>query len=216
VKTRPILFSAPMVLAILDGRKTQTRRVAWFEPSPTDGIVHSRPCPYGAPRDRLYVRETWNLCAAKELAPGDALGPRSPTNRALRVVYRAGGSETHPEHPEYGHSRWRSSLYMPQWASRLTLEITQVRLERLQDISEDDARAEGVDEWIPCTLHTGLRGVHIGGARRKGTCREHYELLWEQINGKRAPWASNPWVFVISFRRLKSAAPAATSQATVA
>jgi len=132
---RPILFSGPMIRAILAGRKTQTRRVAkltgagrvkeagshrnWHLADP-DAV---KACPYGTPGDRLWVRETFCDTGCQ------------------RAVYRA---DTAVENWKY--RIWRPSIYMPRWASRITLEITDVRLERLQDISEADAAAEGVEQ----------------------------------------------------------------------
>jgi hypothetical protein len=85
-----------------------------------------------------------------------------------------------------------------------TLEITGVRVERVQDISEEDAKAEGFDGWIPCGVWTGIHAHVYGGAKRKGTCREHFPLLWDSINAKRGyGWDSNPFCWVIEFKRIK-------------
>jgi hypothetical protein len=188
VKERPILFSGAMVRAILDGTKTQTRRIvkvrglefiggkgqendpsAWGYPYPdregyadlTDGI----PCPYGKPGDCLYVRETWS-------DRGD-----------MRPFYRA---DQEPYLP-YG-GRWKPSIHMPRWASRITLEVESVRVERLNDCSMDDALAEGVSDRDPET-----------GAWQNP--KEEYADLWESINGP-GSWDANPLVWVVTFKRI--------------
>ena len=213
MKERPILMSAPMVRAILAERKTQTRRVATGFPEGVDAIIKRWPqqegCPYGQPGDRLWVREAWRIGAWNE--DGDfALdfcdGPQSAwvsvpiddgerlTEQSFAELVRkgvpktAGGGYRWP----VGQSplRWRPSIHMPRWASRLTLEITDIRVERLQEISEADAKAEGVDlanasAWVVDP-------------------REAYAQLWDTLNTKRGhPWESNPWVWVVSFRRVQ-------------
>jgi len=190
MRERPILFSSPMVRAILDGRKTQTRRVVtpprWAEDGEVtvssavswpwawcDGEVRDVPCPYGAAGDRLWVKETWAPASGETggcfYAADEADGPWSETDK---VAFLDGG-------------RWRASRFLPRWASRLTLDVVAVRVERLRDITEGDARAEGVDP----------------NYRAGETARALYAHLWDQINGKRAPWASNPYVWVVTFRR---------------
>ena len=199
VKERPILFSAPMVRAILDGRKSQTRRVVdrfsrfgnvrQFEPSNTPGYdFHFRDkkglwqdfrkpdllklCPYGQPGDRLWVRETW--------APMCSFDPSPETG----AVYKA---DNHLSQKAIA-AKWTPSIHMPRWASRITLEISTVRVERLQDISEADAKSEG----CPCY------------ETPDGTCSYWFRELWESINGA-GSWAANPWVRVVDFRRLTNA-----------
>lgn len=178
ITEKPILFSGPMVQAILAGTKTQTRRVVKPQLTPgADGIydyvVNGRwlgalnprhgdwnfadKCPYGVVGSRLWVRETWS----KETIDG-----------VERVAYRA-------DIPNgYNFLGWKPSIFMPRWASRLNLENMAIRVERLQDISDADAQAEGL----------------VNAAA--------FQLLWDMINGKRAPWASNPWVWVITFKPL--------------
>ena len=170
MKERPILFSAPMVRALLAGTKTQTRRIAkglaleWlsegFEPTFVADDAN-RLCPYGKPGDRLWVREAW----AKTHCLGHEM-----------FVYRAEDNRT-----DYG-GPWKPSIHMPRLASRILLEIVSVRIERLQDISEADAEAEGTP--IPC-------GGWVGG----------YRNLWESINGP-GSWDSNSWVWVVEFKRV--------------
>lgn len=210
---RPILFSAPMVRAILSGAKTQTRRVV--KPQPPDprfkgmlalddeGIdlwLHDRTlaqairCPYGQPGDRLWVRETHSIGPA----PGTPLQP-GETAGALRwphVTYAADGAV------ERRDTRWkgafgvgRPSIHMPRWASRITLEITGVRVERLQDISEADAIAEGI---VP--THDGY-GLPDGSHYHAADPRVSYWSLWDAINGPGSVEA-NPWVWVVEFQSL--------------
>ncbi len=182
MKERPILFSGPMVQAILSGKKTQTRRVVKQKHLPflanivggfLDGKWNQRPLPYGQPGDRLWVRETW--------AQDDEDGT---------IIYRAEDNEAVKAWDQARHEsglskyNWRPSIFMPRLASRLTLEVVSVRVERLQDISEEDAIAEG-------TL--APFGGWVGG----------YQLLWESINGP-GSWDENPWVWVIDFNVVTS------------
>jgi hypothetical protein len=187
---RPIIFSAPMVRAILDGRKTQTRRA--IRPVPIiNGVgaifdegdrqedfvepywVFPETCKYGKPGDLLWVRETWTQYPI-ELNP-----------EPCDAWYKATSNGPPPPF------KWRPSIHMPRWASRITLRITDIRVERLQDISEDDAKAEGVGYKNPGYL-PGTKGNWIGS----------FAYLWNKINGAGA-WESNPWVWVISFERVK-------------
>jgi hypothetical protein len=202
MKERPILMSDTMVRAILDGRKTQTRRVV--KPQPDRAMVaphcengwwmwrvwtpehakHGYPstrygdvrCPYGVPGDRLWVRETW--------APHPS-GERTAFYAATLGGLYVGGF------PEWD-GPWKPSIHMPRWASRITLEVVNVRVERLQDISEADAQAEGCDPAIAGHCEDGpLRTYRTGFVR-----------LWDNINAERATWASNPWVWVVEFKRI--------------
>lgn len=162
MKERPIIFSAPMVRAILAGTKVQTRFVLG--------------CPYGQPGDRLWVREAW--------ARDDEDG---------QLMYRADVGR------DLCADAWRPSIHMPRWASRITLEVTAVRVERLQDISEADAQAEGViPKWEPgCS---GRLMDAFGGFSFRPAASAYAEL-WEQINGPGA-WDANPWVWVVEFKRV--------------
>ncbi|MES2175088.1 MAG: hypothetical protein V4523_14235 [Pseudomonadota bacterium] len=210
---RAILFSAPMIEALLSGRKTQTRRILSLPPAPEhlgewqastvggpgvyDGkgretpeypcVWHSRTgavvCPRFAVGDRLWVREAWRTHKAyDDLKPSEM-----------------GGEETvWPELDRdngHAHGRYRHARFMPRWASRLTLIVTDVRVERLQDCSEADAWAEGL------LRHPGTGGAYviIGdltlGADSAPYC---YRMLWDHINGAGA-WAANPWIVAISF-----------------
>ena len=218
---RPILFSAPMVRAILAGTKTQTRRVMkmtdrarqsigdrWpVEAAPGyfrwEGLPASPPfdaenfnawCPYGAPGDHLWVRET--VGALPEYPDALTMPEYEGGHNPSRLIYRADeirGLVTHYG-IDFSRIRWRPSLHMPRWASRITLEVTGVRVERLQAITEEDARAEGV-------LNYGERLVVEHDDPLLSWGRDRFRALWDTINGKRAPWNTNPWVWCVSFRR---------------
>ena len=200
MKERPILFSAPMVRAILAGQKTQTRRVV--KPQPDPGCVghfglgnpfvrtaeRNVGCPYGQPGDRLWVRETWREFIDSECVDG----VRHELGRD--VLYRADGDSS--------KFAWRPSIFMPRWASRIVLEVVSVRVERLNDISETDCWAEGAEEVIH--LFDGPSQAEM--ANRLGLCLEDakplYALLWESINGA-GSWDKNPWVWVVEFKRIE-------------
>ena len=224
-RERPIIFNGPMIRAILDGSKTQTRRIvkwpAWMQPHPEvfasdlrdgygvwyvpEGEWTSKEfrCPYGKPCDRLWVREAWM--------------PDPPIDDTWASTQWAGCREgkiagvperfRHPRYCNYaanwlhGEVLWTPSIHMPRWASRITLEIVSVRVERLQDISEADAIAEGVESNVD-------DGVTYYGPYGKGHCdpRVAYAWLWESINGE-GSWIPNPWVWVISFARVGDTKP---------
>jgi hypothetical protein len=194
MKERPILFSGPMVRALLAGTKTQTRRA--FSPrmeklmraaaamgevshfldegsmQPNDLDYVRSFFPYGQPGDRLWVRETHN------------------THGGL-ATYRADGdwiADYHREEPQQPRLRWVPAIHMPRAVSRITLEITGVRVERLQDISDPDALAEG------CSHDDMRHGDRLASV---------YARLWEDINGPGA-WAQNPWVWVVEFERAQA------------
>ena len=185
MKDRPVLFSAPMVRAILSGAKTQTRRALKGKPlaliaesgfSP-DFIAHPENalCPYGQPGDRLWVRETFAHIYRDNSKP-DA-------RRDDDVAYKA----DHPGLDEYAYGSWKPSIHMPRWASRITLEITGVRVEMLKSISSDDAYAEGAAEWAAETVRDGNKYPSAVAA---------FQALWEQINGPES-WAANHWVWCV-------------------
>ncbi len=181
---RPILFSSSMVRAILVGIKTQTRRVVKNAPAPVQGADGSERiawdfnrCRYGVPDDQLWVRETWQ--AWKEFDGAKANGISEDAR--LHLNYPANGN--------IWDARLRPSIHMPRWASRITLEITDVRVERLQEINEKDAMAEGV-----------RNSLYFGGSHFSAC--EKYARLWEQIHGEGA-WKLNPFVWVISFKKVK-------------
>lgn len=207
MRERPILFSAPMVRAILDGSKTQTRRMV--KPQPSDS-AHTAGgdgtpmqswwetgkdinwCPYGRPCDRLWVRETWGLHDQGFDTAEESTFP----------IYRA---DSFPPAPK----RWRPSIHMPRALSRITLEVTGVRVERLQRISEADAIAEGVQR---IRIGDGYDDMYSATARSwadaieqrpdvQDTAGAAYRELWESINGL-GSWLANPWVWVVEFKRL--------------
>lgn len=209
MRERPIIFSPEMIRAILAGRKTQTRRVCklvGFDPTEYDGMYmwsspeyvaehkalgtvgipiqyawgatsapRMPPCPYGGAGDRLWVREDWYQ------DPG------------ARVWYRADNPfwEDNESPTEY----WKSSIYMPRAYSRITLEIIGVRLERLQDISEDD-----------CCYETGapLKWAGVGPEPYRRDMRGVFAELWDRIHTTGQRWRDSPWVWVIEFKRLES------------
>jgi len=178
-KERPILFSGPMVRAILDGRKTQTRRVikpAWLRCLDLDDLDDRKTaierCRHGKPGDRLWVREAFRIFSSET-------GPKDEIGRPAVTHYRATDLHLFPD------AKWKPSIHMPRWASRITLEIIAVRVERLNEISRGDAMAEGCP-------HSNL-------AYGQNPCDWFHEL-WESINGPES-WAENPWVWVIEFRK---------------
>lgn len=201
MKSRPILFSAPMVRALMAGTKTQTRRPlrdgTWLDPK--EGVIRmcsvgngvtgfqSVACPYGVPGDQLWVRETWAHHVQAQSAERDEDGP---------FVYAADGPQALQARLA---SKWTPGIHMFRWASRITLEITAVRVERLQDISEADALAEGVTpKWEPgCSgrLMEAFRGFSFRPAASA------YADLWESINGA-GSWDANPYVWALSFKRV--------------
>jgi hypothetical protein len=216
---RPILFSAPMVRAILASQKTQTRRVMTKQPH-GDTTVHverfhqavvdrhgdEQPgpevfgawwddgesglkCPFGGPGDRLWVRET------HAIVPRTAYRCSEGVQQVLRpdddhdaAIFREGFDRS------FGGIRWRPSIHMPRWASRITLEITDVRVERLHEISEVDARAEGVETWAA--------GAMSPDGQRDYSAVGKFQMLWSSINGIDS-WHANPCVWVITFERVE-------------
>ncbi|HBN8303652.1 hypothetical protein SOJ57_01880 [Pseudomonas aeruginosa] len=214
-RERPILFNDQMVRAILEGRKTVTRRAVkdtgFYA---IDAAIHgnevalrerealSTRCPFGQPGDRLWVREAWtiDLLAAYSTEKGydSEYELRYRADDAAREIHVAPG-EPDPYLALYDSQRgdWRPSIHMPRWASRILLEITAVRVERLQDISEEQALAEGV-HGEPCD-HARQACSDIGcwGDTAKGA----FGFLWEQLNGAGA-WQAKPWVWVVEFKRV--------------
>lgn len=215
MKTRPILFSAPMVRALLGDRKTMTRRLVNPQPDFPDfadrvvwsdehgfagleiqdarGITRGTwgtSCPYGAPGDRLWVRETW-----QSLQKFDVLPPNKVP---------VGSDIQYPATWEHWVSKRRPSIHMCQWMSRITLEVIGVRVERLQAITSEDVFAEGTPgAWVQGSTWDG------GRYHRNSNYPAHphlptyfFRLLWESINGK-GSWDANPWVWVVEFRRVK-------------
>lgn len=195
IKERPIIFSTPMVQAILNGSKSQSRRVIKTQPIPTEysddfvwkqrvrnsaGILLE--CPYGQVGDLLWVRETW--CVSSEW---DKLPPsKLPVKARETVIHKADGFER--------TGRWRSSRFMPRWASRILLEITEVRVERVQEISREDIRTEGI-MLPPSPRYTPGKFSEL---------HQEFAAVWDSLNAKRGyGWSEDPWIWVISFRRIK-------------
>lgn len=180
MKIRPILFSSEMVQAILAGEKTQTRRVVKCRMEIDGdesgfGLEPTLACPYGLPGDWLWVRETWAVHKDLDrIVPRDCIGSK--------VWFFA------TDHKDEWCGRWRPSIHLPYDFHRITLEVTDVRCEPLQAISESDAEAEGIEPRVP---------NHVVGAVYR------YAQLWNSINSKRGySWDSNPFVWVVSFRVL--------------
>ena len=225
MKERPILFSGPMIRAILDGQKTVTRRIVrgvdhsdvdtwadgggavWEGGAWVDGNVGMTArvrCPFGVSGDRLWVKETWYDDLHDEPGPRH----RADDGSVHGIEYRAShdcrswesGCPCNPD-GDGKRSAWRPSIFMPRWASRLTLEVVSVRVERLHEITNDDAEEEGVD-LIPCDCERckTSSGVCVLG---QGSYREAFAKKWDEINGKRAPWGSNPFVWRVEFKVAK-------------
>ena len=217
---RPILFSAPMVRALLAGTKTQTRRVVKhareidaFSPCEVPGEwrigvmeagvtadMGCMRCPFGTPGDRLWVRETWGVGTRPDPFEGWRDGIEYRADEALLeegddLPLNAVTPPADVDFDKYA-GRWWPSIHMPRWASRITLEVTAVRVERLQAISDADARAEGVERNVD-------DGVEYFGPLNHGHIdpRVAYRSLWESINGD-GSWEANPWVWAISFKRV--------------
>lgn len=229
MKERPIIFSAPMVRAILDGRKTMTRRVVklpeiisepgdadatsvgwldhhesgpgwhgWMTEYPEEGSVPLR-CPYGQPGDRLWVRETFLHYPADYCWEASVSIPSRPAV----TIYRADADPTGS-----GTAGWKSPIHMPRSLSRITLEIESVRVERLQDISEADAMAEGCapnDECEQGSIDPGTGRLVDAWKYKAGTAAESFCNRWERTHEKRLGdhgWTANPWVWVLAFKRV--------------
>lgn len=189
---KPIIFSAPMVRALLAGRKTQTRRVIKPQPTCERPAQIERGVRF-AVGDRLWVRESFALVppSAYRMSEGVQQTVNPDASACQAAIYAAGWERSKPH--------WKPSIHMPRWASRLTLGVTAVRIERLQSISDADARAEGVrvlplqDAVDPSAWWEVEPGQH-----QARTPSESFRSLWTSINGADS-WAANPWVAAISF-----------------
>lgn len=275
----PILFSAPMVRAILEGHKAMTRRVVKlphenplgdWEPTsiggpnggctaagemiPLEGAIwHTRTgdclmCPYGQPGDQLWVREAWRVPASLDDLSGKRIaekcleaGYRKPW---CPIQYEADGARNNDKdwrdfellQSDCVPGRYRHARFMPRWASRIKLEVTGVRVERLQDISEADARAEGVkrsERAISATEAVSCFWDYQHDQPNYRNASDSFASLWDSINGPREPkhirrrrskgkpvdrllpasgpnsWDANPWVWVVEFKRIEQARKAA-------
>ncbi len=212
MKERPILFNTAMVKAILEGRKTQTRRILncdhpvvtgfvpngiydyWKGTAKSDAVIQQYistfpftiKCPFGIVGDRLWVRETFRLFDSDECPHADFPCGCPSWGTPL---YRA-------SHDCFDGEKWTPSIHMPRSASRILLEITNIRIERLNDISSDDAKAEGFD------YSTHPSAIEMGYAIGAKT---NFRFTWEQIYGQNA-WNKNPWVWVVEFRVIEGGA----------
>ncbi len=192
MKEKPILFSGEMVRAILSGKKTQTRRLVKYIPAlgEPDDWAHKRNkhsligdyrkyCPYGTPKNFLWVRETW-----ASHAKYDHLRPKDIPLDA-KLLYRASGAFHYEEDETMEYEKWRPSIHMPRWAARINLEITGVRVERLHDITIEDALSEGIH-------HNPMNCPRI-----------EFAWLWDSINEESNGWSVDPLVWVVEFELVK-------------
>ncbi|WP_426201092.1 hypothetical protein [Pseudomonas sp. TWP3-1] len=230
IKERPILFSAPMVRAILDGRKTVTRRPVKGAQIPTEDasvaagerhrwmaiaqrdprygfgvfgateaecakeLEEFAPCPYGRPGERLWVREAW-ACDAQV----DSIAPRD-LSQGEPIWYPADGAVRQTGCSMVTTGKGRPSIHMPRWACRILLEITDVRVERLQDLSDTEIEAEGIDLDALADGQDRYDMCHAGaGADGRPTLQAAWRHLWESTGGD---WEANPWVWVVEFKRV--------------
>ncbi|HBM3155018.1 TPA: hypothetical protein LVL83_000348 [Klebsiella michiganensis] len=238
MKERGMIFNGEMVRAILDGRKTQTRRI--MAPQPADDIergIFPNPevigwkssrrhkhgsttahfCHYGKPGDRIWVRETWGVVSHAFSDDGLMIDwvPDRPATAIHEMpfgngyysgyaIYAADGDFTWGDDDGYedGRSCWKPSIHMPRAASRILLEITDVRAERLNTISEEDARAEGIIDG-GC-LNCG-EPEPCGCANPEPDATDAFAYLWQSIYGQES-WNANPWVWVIEFKRVEGGA----------
>lgn len=210
---RPILFSAPMVRAIIAGTKTQTRRLVkqpprwrgrydllstdvvgpdevWWWDGVHDRTGASQQCPYGKAKDGLWVRETWQYAgwtedgypiieyAADNARVLHEKYPEEWVERLEDTWAALSAEENYKIDNRAADRRWRPGIHLPRWAGRVFLRVTAVRAERLQDITREDEIAEGTPDGM------------------------FFDALWDSINEKRAPWSSNPWVWVVQFERV--------------
>ncbi|MBJ8706250.1 hypothetical protein I5369_00475 [Citrobacter freundii] len=231
MKERGMIFNAEMVRAILDGRKTQTRRIMAIQPEHSElglrRVIDSKNgrdngkyfwsqsdarglkmrskvfgCPYGEVGDRIWVRETYQGPLFDYEHMESYLEDSSKFEKPEFCVYRADGNPA-PEFYDADdnlHCGWSPSIHMPRWARRITLEITGVRVERLNSISQEDAQAEGMEltGWRP-TYSDPDSGGEVW------TPYDNFAQLWESIYGEES-WKANPWVWVIEFKRIEGGA----------
>ncbi|WP_313129470.1 hypothetical protein [Pseudescherichia vulneris] len=210
MKERGMIFNAEMVRALLDGRKTQTRRImkvqlsSGVRTSPfvksgfEDGHGKEICCPFGAVGDRIWVRE-----AFATLEPG-SYEPVKPCDGYAQVVRYAASDRLANSDRDVRGFNWRPSIHMPRWASRLTLEITNVGVQRLQSISQNDAAREGLVRLPASGRYCINQGDQYFGSASHDA-REVFSWLWSSIYGDDS-WNANPWVWVIEFRRVEGGA----------
>lgn len=211
MKERPILMSAPMVRALLDGTKTQTRRLLKIQPLDTLKMLPGCPntwvclrqrnpskghlftCRHGIPGDRLWVKETWGVHKDFPWAEGTKF---MDIGRGW-IGYRADESGCPPSLIK----KWRPSIHMPRTLSRITLEITDVRCQRLQDITEEDAIAEGIERVTSIGPCRAMAWRDYSGGPGFFSPIDSYRSLWGSLNAKQ-PWTSNPWVWALTVKRI--------------
>ena len=199
-QTRRVLKPQP----IIDGLYYEYKDIPWLktgDPSPFIGHL----CPYGQPGDRLWVRETWR---AVELDNGNDGILYKADNHFKSIENSQAAADLWCDayaDRKYGN-KWRPSIFMPRWASRILLEVTDVRVERVQEISDEDARKEGVQDICHCGDYIESHGYHSGHSPTPmdGYAANEFSILWDSINAKRGyPWESNPWVWVVGFKMVK-------------
>lgn len=203
IKEHPIPFSTPMVQAILEGRKTQTRRIVdrtalkWLNEGFTAEFVampENHLCRYGYSKDILWVRETFSLMK-------DSLLYNHFPNLESRYLYKADWKES--QIPALAIKKWKPFIFMPKAACRLFLEIVKIKVERLQDISEEDAVAEGIEKQV-----SGTEGMAVSYKNYLSegyidmNPKKSFQSLWTKINGAES-WKQNPFVWVIGFQQIK-------------
>lgn len=226
----PILFKGPLVTATQDGRKTETRRLQGLEkinknPDDWEAVFLDdknawrftnrltneqvvKPCPFGIAGDRLWVRETWYYDSTTRLQLG--MPTTKPDDYDPETMYFRADGECCDQIPEcccaeVGPTMWRPSIHMPRWVSRINLEVLEVRLERVQDIDEDGADAEGIFNESGMHLwHCSGRYYHPDQVCKCGdrSPEEEFAALWDSIEKKRGNgWEKNPWVWVVRYRK---------------
>lgn len=239
MKERGMIFNGEMVHAILDGRKTQTRRIMKPQPEPCPREGHWWPsnvfktmlhieeemqngkggwgglvgdaCPFGDVGDRIWVRETFSCIGNEDGHPVDAKGNLCSREEAQRI-YRASavqkpnnyGLWSSPDGFDF-EGVWTPSIHMPRWASRILLEITHVRIERLNAISEEDAMREGIDADRLTESKDNYDCIADHNMTGRPSAKGYFSDLWQSIYGEES-WAANPWVWVIEFKRVEGGA----------
>lgn len=200
MKERPILFSGPMVRALLDGTKTQTRRIGKIQsPEYTElGVEYCEHATKGTIAQATYRAfpeggsARWAICECPYGIEGDRLWVKEThLPKASGILYRADLDSVEAAGIGGMYGGWKPSIFCRREYSRITLEIVSIRVERLQDISEEDAEAEGIEP--------GER--FATGCSQTITFKDCYHLLWEDINGP-GSWDANPWVWVVEFKRI--------------
>lgn len=215
MKERPILFSSPMVQALLDGRKNQTRRIVKPQPNidpqtgdilmykgsefekvlPASEYGKQTKCPYGKIGDRLWVRETWR--EADSLLGGSTLTPPVAfAYKADKTIFDYKGAQYNTFGLNFEKFKWKPSIFMPRAACRIMLEITDVRVQRLHDISEQDAILEGIEKWPD-----GNYKAYGNNAGKFRQATDSFRSLWASINGFES-WNANPLVWALTFKRI--------------